>query len=303
MPRYLVIGANGQLGHDLCPRLPGEVTRAERPRVDLTRPDSLQAAIDAATPDVVINCAAYNFVDRAESEPEAAFASNAFGVRNLARICAERRVDLVHFSSDYVFGLDVARRTPWRETDLPGPISAYGVSKLAGEQFVQALCPRHFIIRSCGLYGAWGSAGKGGNFVETMLKLADQGKPIRVVTDEICTPTYCVDLAEAAAALIATQQYGLYHITNAGECSRFEFAQEIMRQAGKSVQVVPITSREFGAAARRPVYAVLAMDAYERLGLPRMRPWREALAAYLGERNERAQPNRRPGSEADLRRD
>lgn len=296
MPRFLVIGANGQLGHDLTPRLPGDVRRAGRPQVDLTRPESLQAAIDAATPDVVINCAAYNFVDKAESEPDAAFAINALGVRNLALICAERRLTLVHFSSDYVFGLDSARRTPWRETDLPGPISAYGVSKLAGEQFVQAICPQHFVIRSCGLYGAWGSGGKGGNFVETMLRLADQGEPIRVVTDEICTPTYCVDLAEAAAALIATQQYGLYHITNAGECNRYEFALEIMRQAGKSAAVVPITSREFGAAARRPAYAVLAMDKYDRLGLPRMRPWSEALAAYLRERNERAQPDRRPGS-------
>lgn len=296
MPRFLVLGANGQLGRDLCPSLPGDVSRGERPQVDLTNSESLRGAIASAKPDMVINCAAYNFVDKAESEPEAAFAVNALGVRNLARICAELNLTLLHFSTDYVFGLDAARRTPWSETDLPGPISAYGVSKLAGEQFVQAYCPRHIIIRSCGLYGAWGSGGKGGNFVETMLRLADQGKPIRVVTDEICTPTYCLDLAEAAVALLGTGRFGLYHITNGGECSRFEFAREIMRQAGKPVEVIPITSREFGAAARRPTYAVLAMDAYERLGLPPMRPWREALAAYLRERNERVRPMARPGS-------
>ncbi len=296
MRRFLVIGANGQLGRDLCPRLPGDVTRCGRPEVDLTKPESLRSAIAAAKPDVVINCAAYNFVDRAESEPEAAFAVNAIGARHVAAVCSEMNVVLVHFSTDYVFGLDLTRRTAWAETDCPGPVSVYGVSKLAGEAFVQAYGPRQFIIRSCGLYGAWGSGGKGGNFVETMLRLADHGKPIRVVTDEICTPTYCVDLAEATAALLKTEQFGLYHITNSGECSRFEFAREIMRQTGKSVEIVPITSREFGAAARRPAYAVLAMEKFGRLGLPRMRSWNDALAAYLAERNERARPASRPGS-------
>src|SRR5262249_41359675 len=146
-------------------------------------------------PDVVINCAAYNFVDKAESEPEAAFAVNAFGARDLARLCAQRECTLVHFSTDYVFGLDSNRTAPWREDDPPEPVSAYGTSKLTGEYFIRSICARHVVIRTCGLYGVSGSGGKGGNFVETMLRLAGQGKPLRVVADQHCTPTYTVDLA------------------------------------------------------------------------------------------------------------
>ena len=142
-----------------------------------------------AAPDVVVNCAAYNFVDKAESEPDAAFAVNAWGVRDLARVCRDLDCVLVHFSTDYVFGLDSGRARPYAETDAPGPVSVYGLSKLAGEYLVRALCPRHFVIRTCGLYGVWGSGGKGGNFVETMLRVAGQGKPLRVVDDQICTPS------------------------------------------------------------------------------------------------------------------
>ncbi len=276
--KYLVIGAAGQLGRDLCPRLVGDVVEVGRDRADLTRPDLLRATLDDVRPDVVVNCAAYNFVDRAETEKHEAFAVNALGVRNLAQLCTERGCMLVNFSTDYVFGLDAGRATPYRETDAPGPLSVYGTSKLAGEAFARALCPRHFVIRSCGLYGVRGSGGKGGNFVETMLKLAAARKPIRVVTDEVCTPTYAADLASAAAALIATGRFGLYHITNSGQCSRFEFAAEILRQAGVTADLTPTTSREFGAAARRPAYAVLATDKYESLSLPRMRDWNAALA-------------------------
>jgi dTDP-4-dehydrorhamnose reductase len=288
--KHLVIGAAGQLGRDLCSRLGGEVIAAGRDRADLTRPDLLRTTLDEVRPDVVVNCAAYNFVDRAEAEAQEAFAVNALGARDLARLCGERECVLVHFSTDYVFGLDAGRTLPYRETDKPGPISVYGTSKLAGEAFVRALCPRHFVIRSCGLYGVRGSGGKGGNFVETMLKFAAAGKAIRVVTDEVCTPTYTADLAAAATPLIATGRFGLYHVTNAGACSRYEFAAEIFRQAGINADLTPTTAREFGAAARRPAYAVLANDKYESLGLPRLRDWKAALAAYLEERELKSEP-------------
>jgi len=144
------------------------------------------------------------------------------------------------------------------------------------------------VIRTCGLYGVWGSGGKGGNFVETMLRLAQQQKPIRVVHDQTCTPTYTVDVAAATAALVQTDRYGLYHLTNAGACTWNDFAQAIFRLAGTAAEVTPITSKEFAAPARRPFYSVLANQAHDALGLPPMRTWPEALAAYLEERRKRA---------------
>jgi dTDP-4-dehydrorhamnose reductase len=282
--RYAVLGAAGQLGRDLCPRLAGEVLPLGRSRADLTNAGALAAALDEARPDVVVNCAAYNFVDRAEAEPQAAFGLNAWGVRDLARWCGERDRVLVHFSTDHVFGLDGSRRTPYGEADAPGPVSAYGLSKLAGEYLARALCPRHFVVRTCGLYGAWGSGGKGGNFVETMLRLAGQGKPLRVVADQVCTPSYTVDVAGAVAELVQTGRYGLYHLTSAGECSWHEFAAAIFELAGVQAGLSAITSAEYGAAARRPAYSVLACGEALSAGVTPLRPWREALAAYLRER-------------------
>jgi dTDP-4-dehydrorhamnose reductase len=284
MVRYAVLGSAGQLGRDLVPRLPGEVVALTRERADLTRPDLLRAALTELRPDVVVNCAAYNFVDQAEAEPEAAFAVNAWGVRQLALVCRDLGYTLAHFSTDYIFGLDEARRTPYAATDAPGPVSVYGLSKLTGEYLVRALCPKHFVIRTCGLYGVWGSGGKGGNFVETMLRLAGQGQPLRVVADQTCTPSYTVDVATAAAALIATGRYGLYHLTNAGATTWHDFARTIFELAEVRAELAPVPSRDYPRPARRPGYSVLAMAAYEALGLPPPRPWREALAAYLEER-------------------
>ncbi len=284
--RYAVLGAAGQLGRDLVPRLRGEVLALGRDRADLTHPVLLRATLSEIRPEVVINCAAYNFVDRAETELEAAFAVNAWGVRHLATACRDLGCVLVHFSTDYVFGLDESRRSPYRVTDAPGPVSIYGLSKLAGEYLVRALCPRHLVLRTCGLYGVWGSGGKGSNFVETMLRLAGQGKPLRVVADQVCTPSYTVDVATAAAALIGSGRYGLYHLTNAGCCSWYEFARAIFEQTGTRADLSAITSAQYGAQARRPGYSVLEGE-QETLDLPALRPWQDALAAYLSERRQR----------------
>jgi dTDP-4-dehydrorhamnose reductase len=288
--RYAVLGALGQLGRDLCPRLPGDVLPLTRDQIDLARPDAVGPALAALRPDVVVNCAAYNFVDRAEAEPEAAFTVNAWGVRALAAACRDLGCTLLHFSTDYVFGLDDSRTTPYREADAPGPVSVYGLSKLAGEYLVRALCPRHLVVRTCGLYGVWGSGGKGGNFVEAMLRVAGQSKPLRVVADQVCTPSYTPDVAAAAVALLEKGRPGLYHVTNAGSCSWHDFAAAIFALAGARADLSPITSREYGAAARRPAYSVLAGEAYQALGLPPLRPWSDALAAYLEERRRRAAP-------------
>ena len=284
--RYAVLGANGQLGRDLCTRLRGEVIPLTRDQVDLTRPESLRRALGELRPDVVLNCAAFNYVDRAEAEPAAAFAANTHGARELAVVCRDLDSTLVHFSSDYVFGLDQSRRDPYTELDPPGPVNVYGTSKLAGEYLLRCCCPKHFVIRTCGLYGVWGSGGKGGNFVETMLRLARAGKPLRVVSDQICTPTYTVDLAGAVIGLLATKCYGLYHVTNAAACSWYEFARAIFDVAQVQADLTSITSDAYGAPARRPGYSVLSTGAYENLGLPAMRPWPEALASYLQERHQ-----------------
>ncbi len=285
--KYAVLGSAGQLGRDLCPRLTGEVVPLTRQQIDLARPSTIRPVLGDLRPDVVVNCAAYNFVDKAESEPDAAFAVNAWGVRELAAVCRDLDCVLVHFSTDYVFGLDDGRKIPYRESDAPGPVSVYGLSKLAGEYVVRALCPRHFVIRTCGLYGVWGSGGKGGNFVETMLRVAGQGKPLRVVADQTCTPSYTVDVATAAAALVETGRYGLYHLTNAGSCSWYDFARTIFQQAGVTADLTAIPSREYPAPARRPGYSVLAAGAYQALGLPAPRHWSDAVAAYLEERRRR----------------
>jgi dTDP-4-dehydrorhamnose reductase len=276
--RFAVIGAAGQLGRDLCPRLPGEVIALGRDRADLTHADLLRATLTDLRPDVVVNCAAFNFVDKAESEPEAAFAVNAWGVRALATICRDLGCVLVHFSTDYVFGLDEQRREPYCETDAPGPLSVYGMSKLAGEYFARAVCPKHYVVRTCGLYGLWGSGGKGGNFVNKMLDLAAQGRPLRVVADQFCMPSYTVDVALATVQLIQFQRPGLYHLTNSGACSWHEFAGAIFQEASLQADLTAIPSSDYPTPARRPAYSVLAST------LPPLRPWREALRAYLAER-------------------
>src|SRR3954454_11207457 len=159
--RVVILGARGQLGQELRPRLPGDVVALDHTQADLCRPGDRRLVLDAVCPDVVVNCAAYNFVDRAETEPEAAFAVNAWGVRDLARWCGQNDRLLVHFSTDHVFGLDLARREPYGENDVPGPVGVYGLSKLNGEYLIRAECPRHLIIRTCGLYGLHGIGGKG----------------------------------------------------------------------------------------------------------------------------------------------
>lgn len=279
--RFVVLGAAGQLGRDLCPRLPGEVTALDRSGFDLARLEAMAPRLREFRPDVVVNCAAYNLVDRAEDDPEAAFAVNVWGVRRLALACRELGCVLAHFSTDYVFGLDPDRHTPYTADDAPGPVSAYGLSKLAGEYLVRSLCPRHYVIRTCGLYGLWGRGGKGGNFVEAMLRGAAKGQPLRVVHDQRCTPSYTADVAEATVPLVQSGRYGLYHMTNAGSCTWYEFARTILELAGVKAAVTPITTAELGAAARRPAYSVLANN------VPPLRSWQEALAGYLEARAAR----------------
>ncbi len=282
--RIALIGAHGQLGTALQSCLAGDVVALEQEDVEITDARSVETALAAAAPEFVINAAAYNLVDQAEDEPDVAYAVNALGPRNLAVYCGERDIELLHVSTDYVFGLDRQRTTPYRETDAPGPLSAYGTSKLAGEYFVRSRCRRHFVVRTCGLYGHLGSRGIG-NFVETMLRLGNERDELSVVDDQRCTPTATTDLARAIAALLETGAYGLYHATNAGDMTWYGFACEIFRLAEIDVTVNPITSAEFGAKAPRAGYSVLdnqQLTATIGFQLP---AWQDAVARYLVDRS------------------
>jgi dTDP-4-dehydrorhamnose reductase len=284
--KIVVLGGQGQLGRDLVGRLSGTVLGLGRAEADLTDPDRLGKTLAESRPDVVVNCAAYNFVDRAEDEPEVAFRVNTWGVRTLAGICRDLGAFLVHYSTDYVFGLDVSRATPWDESDPPGPVSVYGLSKLAGEYLVRSICPGHLVLRTCGLFGRHGVGGKGTNFVETMLRLARQGKPLRVVADQTCSPSYTVDVARATAALLHTGATGLVHVVNTGGCTWYELARETLALAGLVADLTPIASSEYPAKARRPRYSVLGSKGLVAVGVSELRPWREALREYLSEREK-----------------
>ncbi|MDO8690112.1 MAG: dTDP-4-dehydrorhamnose reductase [Dehalococcoidia bacterium] len=279
-PCIVIIGANGQLGTDLMKVLADlEPVGLTHDDVDVTVSGSVREALDRHRPQIVVNTTAFNQVDLCESDPEKGFLVNAIGTHHVAETCRDLGAVLVHFSTDYVF--DGAQSTPYSERDQPLPINAYGVSKLAGEQVVRYLLERYFIIRTSGLYGKTGSGGKGGNFVEWMLKAGREGRPVRVVNDQTLAPTYTLDLAEKVKEVILRGEYGLYHITNQGSCSWYEFAQRIFQISGIAADVTPITTRQYGAKARRPARSVLENGKLRDLGLGALRTWDEALIAYL----------------------
>jgi len=275
-----LIGATGQLGTALAQRWAGDVVCLDHEQLDLADRQQVHSVLETLEPDTVVNAAAYNQVDLAEQHPLTACTVNALGPRYLTEYCAAHDVRLVHFSSDYVFGQDGSRDRPYTEQDLPGPISAYGSSKLAGETFVQGGCPKHFVIRTCGLYGQASRPG-GTNFVNTMLRLAAAGQPLRVVADQYCTPTSTTSLADAVCQLLETEQYGLYHATNSGHTSWREFARLIFELQGLQIEVQPITSDEFGAPARRPPYSVLDCSKLTGIIGGPLPTWQQALADHL----------------------
>jgi dTDP-4-dehydrorhamnose reductase len=281
--KVLVTGANGQLGTDLCKALQQfEVIPLTHKDIEIADMDSVKEAFTKYKPDVVINTAAYVRVDDCEAEQDKAFLINALGARNVAVIAQQFGAKLVHLSTDYVFGGEAQPRTAsYSEFDTPIPLSIYGKSKLAGENFVRHLCQKHFIIRTSGLFGIVGASGKGGNFVETMLRLAKERDVLKVVNDQVFSPAYTKDLAAKIARLINTEYYGIFHITNKGSCSWYEFATEILRLAGLKTPVIPITSDEYPQKAKRPHYSVLDNYHLHLLGMDDMRPWQEALRDYM----------------------
>ncbi|MFZ5809921.1 MAG: dTDP-4-dehydrorhamnose reductase [Chloroflexota bacterium] len=287
----MIIGVNGQLGSNLVQVLSKrssiyQIVPITHSDLEVTDPRQVQQAIEQYKPDVVVNTAAYHKVDEVESYPELAFAVNAIAPLTLARLCREQDIALLFLSTDYVFGGELNRQTPYTESDCPAPLNVYGVSKLAGEKFIQATWPKHWIVRTSGLYGLRGASGKGGNFVELMLRLAGEGKDIRVVDDQRLSPTYTHELAHGLVNLIEKAPYGLYHLTCSGACSWYEFAVKIFELANLQPNLQPTTSAAFKTAARRPNYSVLANQAIREAGIPPLKAWQDALADYLAERQK-----------------
>jgi dTDP-4-dehydrorhamnose reductase len=279
--RALVAGARGQLGQALVRLLGDRVAWAGgRDELDVCDAAAVRRVVAAARPDVVINATAYNKVDAAESEPAEALAVNAEGPLHLARAAGEAGARIVHVSTDYVF--DGHGTRPYAETDPPNPIGAYGVSKLSGELLVAGATPEHLIVRTSGVFAAGGSRAKGGSFVERILARARAGEPLRVVADQVFSPTYAPDLAQAILALLDHGARGVVHVTNQGTCSWHEMATAALELAGlRGVSVQAIRAEELAAAARRPAWSVLDNARWRALGLPPLRPWREALGEML----------------------
>ena len=267
------------LGRDLVEALSGrfEVSGIDIGDADISRLDEIRKAVLGPAPEFIIHCAAYTDVDGCEREVDLAYRVNAIGTRNVVTCAAELDVPILYISTDFVFSGE--KKSPYREFDLPGPISEYGYSKLAGEYFVQGLHDKFYIVRTAWLYGSHGR-----NFVNTILGLARDVGELRVVNDQVGSPTYTRDLSEKLVQLIASGAgYGIYHITNSGSCSWYEFAGKILDIVGWSdVSLEPISSKESARAARRPAYSVLDSRALRLEGLSPLRHWHEALAEYLG---------------------
>jgi len=286
--KILITGISGMLGIDLYQTLREEyeVTGLDRRdfpcspspsvnKIDITDLEAVKELFYWLTPHFVIHAAAYTDVDGCEKDADKAYKVNALGTRNIALACQKLDIPVLYVSTDFVFRGD--KETPYDEFDVPAPMNIYGKSKLAGENYLKSFLSRYFIVRSSWLYGRWGK-----NFVTTVLKLAREKSVLKVVDDQVGSPTYTKDLSQQIKRLVATELYGTYHITNSGRCSWYEFAQEILKLAGiKGVKVTPITSEELARPAPRPKFSVLENYCL-RLSLGNgMREWKEALRDFL----------------------
>lgn len=269
--KVLVTGAGGQLGSELMELMPArgyKVIGLSREELDISDAEAVEGSLRKHRPGLVINAAAYTNVDGCEEETELAYRVNALGPRNLAQYGERLGCELLHVSTNYVF--DGSSSRPYEPFDLPNPISAYGRTKLSGEEYVKCLSSRFYIVRTAGVYGM------GHNFVRTMLRLAGERDTLKVKDDEFISPTYARDLAGGMIRVIESGMYGVYHITNAGFCSWYEFAREIFKLSGREVEVLPVPASEYPLPAARPANGVLSS-----LGSPELRHWREGLADYL----------------------
>jgi len=275
--RVVVTGAGGMLGQDLVDACVGrsqEVFALNRAELDITDEVACEEVMAELHPDAVVNCAAWTDVDGAEADEEGAMAVNELGAGNLAAAAARHGARIAYISSDYVF--DGSKRTPYVESDITAALSAYGRSKAAGETATAFANDRHMIVRSSWLFGT-----RGGNFVETMLRLASERPEVVVVSDQVAAPTYTRHLAAALAELVETDQYGIHHVAAAGQCSWFDYAQEIFDIEGTDCRVMAGTTEMLGRPAPRPAFSVLGTERHPAPLLPR---WGDGLRQYLRER-------------------
>ena len=275
--RVLVTGANGQLGYDVVQHLNElgiEHLGVDRNVLDITNQDAVSNILTSYGPDVVIHCAAYTAVDKAENDRENCYAVNVLGTRYIAEVCQNIDAKMVYISTDYVF--DGEGNEPFKETDQPNPINYYGQTKYEGELEVQKLLQKYYIVRISWVFGNHGS-----NFVKTMLRLGKEKKEVSVVCDQIGSPTYTPDLAKLLVEMIQTDKYGIYHATNEGYCSWYEFACEIFKQAGMDVKVKPIRTSQYPTLARRPLNSRISKQKLDNQCLKRLTSWENALIHFF----------------------
>lgn len=276
--KLLVTGVKGQLGHDIvneCKEKNIEAVGVDIEEMDITDAKKVAEVIKEGNYDAVIHCAAWTAVDKAEDEVELCTKVNVDGTRNIANICKELDIPMMYFSTDYVF--DGQGETEWKEYDERDPLNVYGQTKYEGELIVET-SPKHFIVRIAWVFGV-----NGNNFIKTMLRLGKERGAVCVVDDQIGSPTYTYDLSKLVVDMIQTDKYGIYHATNEGLCSWYEFACEIFKQAGMSVEVTPVDSNAFPAKAKRPNNSRMSKAMLDKNGFEHLPTWQDALSRYLKE--------------------
>lgn len=281
----VIVGSGGQLGLEVCrefERRGWSVKALDKKALDITNRDAVTAALEVLKPNVLINAAAYNQVDLAENDPSAVYRANALGVCHLALACRQFGVRLVHYSTDYVF--DGLKGSPYVETDATHPLGAYAVAKLAGELYAQAYLDNPLILRVSGVFGPGGMFTPRGNFPELMLRLAGEGKPLRVVADHFASPTYAPAIAERTADLVERDIGGLFHLGGGEPISWYEYARMIFTAAGLDPSLTPTDENEYRTAARRPKFSALSNARLHAAGIAPMPPLRQAVAQYLDAR-------------------
>lgn len=275
--KILVTGVKGQLGHDVveeCKKRGIEAIGVDVEEMDITDAAKVEKVIKEADVDAVVHCAAWTAVDKAEDEVELCTKVNVEGTKNIAKVCQQLDIKMMYFSTDYVFSGEGDQE--WKEYDERHPLNVYGETKCEGEIAVQELLKKYFIVRIAWVFGV-----NGNNFIKTMLRLGKERGAVSVVNDQIGSPTYTYDLAKLVVDMIQTDKYGIYHATNEGLCSWYEFACEIFKQAGLDVEVTPVDSSAFPAKAKRPSNSRMSKAELDKNGFNRLPSWQDALHRYL----------------------